>query len=120
MIEVMIVVLIVAVLVSVILANINQSRKKARVNGAKTSLKLVLPAIMACKDGGGNVSLPPTADADICATAVGLTGATWPTLPDGYAYVPGLGYNSVNCSFTVFTNGDSADLTCGCEAQICQ
>lgn len=120
LIEILIIIIIIGILASAILVSINQSSKNARINSAKTSLRSVLPAIIACKDGGGNVN-NPSGETDICASAVGLSSSKWPTLSYGYVYVAGGIYNSANCSFQVSTNGDTAsNLACSCASQICQ
>ncbi|KKR21367.1 MAG: hypothetical protein UT50_C0009G0026 [Candidatus Moranbacteria bacterium GW2011_GWA2_39_41] len=122
--EIMVIVIIIALLATAILVSIDQGRKNARINAAKTSLKAVLPAIIACKDSGGIVSSPPVADANVCATAVGLVGAKWPELKYGYAYGSGT-YDSVACDFIVDTGSDETKsgntfLTCSCAKQICE
>ena len=122
LIELLIVVAIIGILASIILVNVSQSRKKARVNGAKTTLKMVLPAIIACRDGSGNVRIPASVETglnSVCLTAVGLNGANWPILPTGYAYGAGT-YNDIDCNFLVSTNNDSSDLTCSCINQVCE
>lgn len=111
-IELMVVVGIITLLVTIILVNISQSRQKARINSAKTSLKTALPAIMECKNNYGHVSTP-TAGEDICTTMVGLTGAKWPKLPKGYIYgiVSGTAFK---------VSGDSITLSCDYLTQLCE
>ncbi|MDO8240732.1 MAG: prepilin-type N-terminal cleavage/methylation domain-containing protein [Candidatus Moranbacteria bacterium] len=124
LIELLVVVAIIAILAIAVLVSVNQARKNARINGVKTSIKTVLPAIIACKDGGGSVS-SPSADVNICNTAVGLAGAKWPALSYGYTYDAGIGYDSVNCSFKVNIGSDMTKLgntfiACSCTGQICE
>lgn len=120
LIELLIIVAIIALLASAILVMVGQSRRNARLNSAKTALKSTLPAIIACKDGNGNVNNPVAGDA-ICSTNVGLNNAKWPILSYGYNYVAGGNY-SVNCKFDISTNNDTATnlMTCDCVAQLCK
>lgn len=124
LIELLIIIAIISLLMVAIFVSVNQSRKNARINGAKTSMKSVLPAIIACKDGGGTVSNPGSGGGNICQTAVGFDNSKWPELAYGYAYGSGI-YDSVNCNFTVNTNQDETKLgfkyiTCNCIKQICE
>ncbi|MFZ2975682.1 MAG: type II secretion system protein [Candidatus Moraniibacteriota bacterium] len=121
LIELLMIIAIIGILATAILVSINQSRKNARINGAKTSLKSVLPAIIACKDGGGAVN-NPIGGTDICNPAsAGLANSKWPTLSYGYAYVAGGTFNSSNCAFQISTSGDTtSNLVCSCVTQNCQ
>ncbi|MDO9231360.1 MAG: prepilin-type N-terminal cleavage/methylation domain-containing protein [bacterium] len=121
LIELLIIIAIIGILASAILIGISQSRKNARINGAKTSMKSVLTAIIACKDGSGAVA-NPIAGNDICnPVSAGLANAKWPVLLYGYTYVAGGIYNSTSCSFEISTNNDTAsNLSCGCISQSCK
>lgn len=119
LIELLIVVAIIAILTSVFLLSINQSRKNARINGAKTSLKTIFPAIIACKDSGGVIT-PRVKGNSICNPPAGFSGAFWPNLPGGYTYGGG-NYDSNICNFQIMANDvPSGHLTCDCVTQICK
>ncbi|MEK7598202.1 MAG: prepilin-type N-terminal cleavage/methylation domain-containing protein [Patescibacteria group bacterium] len=120
LIEILIVVAIIAILVSAILVSINNSRKKARINSAKTSVRSALPIIVSCKDSGGIVSFPanPMGGNRICNT--GYDSSFWPPLVSNYQYGGGV-YDSKDCNFQILTNGESnPDIACDCNSQMCQ
>lgn len=118
LIELLIIIAIIGILMSAILISVNQARKNARINSAKTSIQSVLSAIIACKDGGGAIA-SPVANNNICnPVSAGLANAKWPTLPSSYNYASGT-YNSNNCSFAI-SNSDTADLVCSCVSQTCK
>jgi len=119
LIELLIVVAIIGILAAVILVSVNQSRKNARVNGAKTSLKTALPIIIACLDSGGTANVPNASGGNqICST---VAGSNWSVLINNYQYKTVNFTNSNACNFTVSTNNDTpADLTCDCASQICK
>lgn len=120
LIELLIIVSIIALLATAILVSVNQSRKNARINAVKTSLKTTLPVVVSCNDSGGKINLPQdseTGNKQICDL---ISGAFWPKLNYGYTYVSGGNY-TVNCNFQIDTNGDTAqNLTCSCAKQSCQ
>lgn len=122
LIELLVIIAIISLLAAAILISMNQSRRNARLNGAKTSMKSVLPAIVACRDGGGAVNFP-SAGVNICSpTTAGLQNAKWPALTHGYTYGT---YNSSSCEFVVNTSSDRTKLgntfiTCNCTKQICE
>lgn len=123
LVEILVIVAIIALLSTAILVSIEQSKRNARMNGAKTSLKTILPAIVACVDGGGAIS-PRVANTDICSTSAGLSNAKWPALSYGYSYGAGI-YNSTSCNFKINTGSDMTPLgntfiTCSCLTQICE
>ena len=116
LIELLIIIFIIALLAAVILVSINQSRVKARINATKTSLRSVLPAIVACRNSGGLVS-SPVEKTEVCPSGVGLTGSKWPELKYSYAYA---GYNPATCVFEVSISNDGPNLICDCVKQICE
>lgn len=113
--ELLIVVAIISIMSIVTLVYIGESRKNARINGTKTTLKNVMSLLMSCNISGGTPSLPANIANDICSDNPGVK---WPALPNGYAY--GVGNYGYSCSFAVSTNGDApADLICDCVRQAC-
>jgi prepilin-type N-terminal cleavage/methylation domain-containing protein len=125
LIELLVIVAIIALLASAILVGVSRSKEKARINSAKTSIRSVLPAIIACKNNGGTVNNPDNNN-DICSSNVGLTGAKWQQLSYGYTYILlGSIYNSDACNFQININNDTTEsgnnfLTCSCLSQICK
>jgi prepilin-type N-terminal cleavage/methylation domain-containing protein len=120
LIEVLIVVAIIGILAAAFLVSARQSQKNSRINSAKTSLKTIFPAIIACKDSGGTVTARTVGNA-ICNPSSGFSGALWPRLPGGYAYgtVSSI-YNSNICNFRITTTDVPLGyLTCDCVTQIC-
>lgn len=121
LIEILIIVAIIGILATAILVSMQQSKKNARINGVKTSLRTVLPAIISCKDGGGtvNVPIPSVVDKDVC-NPVSTFAAKWPALSYGYSYGDGV-YNSADCKFKINTGDDDPlEITCDCLTQICK
>ncbi|MFA4817979.1 MAG: prepilin-type N-terminal cleavage/methylation domain-containing protein [Parcubacteria group bacterium] len=120
-IEILIVVAIIAILAAAVMVSIGESRKKARINSAKTSLKTALTIIISCNDSSGAVNPPNASESGANKICPGINGAFWPKLGNGYQYItsPAGNYTS-NCKFKVDTNGDSADLNCDCVKQNCQ
>lgn len=127
LIEVLIIVTIIALLAMVVLASADQGRKNSRISVAKTSLRTILPVIIACVDSGGAVvppGNPETGIKAICNPNNVFSNAFWPQLSGGYLYVLGGDY-SIDCNFQVSTNNDKTPLgnmflTCNCKAQMCQ
>jgi len=120
LIEILIVVAIIAILAGAILVSINNSRKKAQLNSVKSSVRSALPAIVSCKDSGGNVSFPnnPQGGNPICN--IGSNLVFWPSLTPSYHYGGGL-YNVEDCNFQILANeGSDPDITCDCKLQICR
>ena len=116
LIELLIIVGIIALMASVILVSLNESRKKARINGAKTTLKSVMTTLVSCGISNGAVSAPVSGN-QICSN---ISNSSWPVLPRGYAYVAGGNY-SYACDFEVSTAGDLDDhLACNCISQRCE
>lgn len=125
LIELLIIITIISLLAVAIFVSVDQARKKARLNGAKSSMKSVLPAIIACSDSGGAVNAPGSGGGDICQAGSGLQNAKWPVLAHGYTYDAVGGDYSSSCSFTVNTNTDTTKLgynylTCSCVIQTCE
>lgn len=122
LIEIMVVVTIIGILALAIFISVNESRKKARINAAKTSLQSVLPIMISCLDSKGTITGPDLVNKggnQICNT---INGANWSTLANSYAYVS-LDVNSAGtCGFVVSTNNDTATnrLTCSCVTQVCE
>jgi prepilin-type N-terminal cleavage/methylation domain-containing protein len=113
LIEILMVVSIIAILASVILVSVNQSRKNARINSAKSTLKSAMTAVVACNDGG-TATPPDGGGGAICGTA------TWPVLQWGYQYESGGDYTA-DCNFSISTNGDTTNpIRCTCQSQLCQ
>lgn len=122
LIELLIIVAIIGLLASAILVSIGQSRKNARINTAKTSLKSILPMVISCLDSKGPLIGPDSINNGgntICGTVV---GGSWPVLANGYRYVNGNLTNPGTCFFTVSTSNDNAAnlLTCSCATQLCE
>lgn len=122
-IEIMVVVAIIAIIASAVLVSIGQSRKNARINGARTTLRSALLVISSCKDSGSNVMAPSSTETGntlICQS--GIAGAFWPRLPDGYVYGAGGAnmYNSTSCNFKVSTSDTETPLVCDCITQTCK
>lgn len=118
LIEILLIVAIIAILATIVLVSVNQSRKNARINNAKTSLRTVLPIVVSCLDSGKQVNNPSAGNL-ICQS--GLPGSFWPNLSWSYQYGAFNLTNSNNCSFQVSTNEDTTNpLTCSCATQICQ
>ena len=121
LIELLIIVAIISLLATVVLVSVNESKKRSRINSAKTSLRSALPAIISCRDSGGNVNVPSGSEdgtKPICVSG-GLAGANWPKLGYGYQYLGGT-YNSSNCNFEVSTGGDGDNLVCNCVKGRCE
>lgn len=120
-IEIMVVIVIILIVAAIVLVSVNQSRKNARINGTKTSLKTTLPIIMSCKDSNGAVSAPSGSETGTNAICNNIPNANWPKLTDRYEYVSGGSYDSNNCNYQVSTNGDTAvPITCDCALQTCK
>lgn len=127
LIELLIVVAIIAMLATAILMGLSRSRKDARINSSKTSLKTVLPAIISCRDSSGTVVVPSNVETGtkaICNPSNNFSNSFWPQLSGGYQYIAGGNY-SVNCNFKVSTNQDvtllgNTFLTCSCDNQLCE
>jgi prepilin-type N-terminal cleavage/methylation domain-containing protein len=128
LIEIMIVVAIIIILASITMVGMSQSRKNARLNGAKTSVRSILTAIVGCKDSGGNVMVPSNPETglrDICNPTAGFSGAKWPALSGGYTYDESGDYDRNDCLFNVNTKDDVTNknhtyLLCDCVKQICE
>lgn len=125
LIEIIVVVVIISIVATIVAVGVNQSRKNARINGAKTSLKTALPIIVSCKDSGGLVHIPSGSETGVKLICNTIPGAFWPKLAGGYTYGGGT-YDSNNCSFQVSTSGDvmmpsgSTYLICDCATQACK
>lgn len=123
MIEILMITAIVVILTVVSLITFNNSKRKARINTTKSVLKTTLPVIISCKDSGGTVNIPLGNESDgnklICSS--GFPNSYWPKLTDGYSYGSTMvSFNTVNCNFDVFTNGDSdSNIVCNCSDQKC-
>lgn len=119
LIELLIIVAIIIILAVFILVSMNQSKKNARLNNAKTTLKNAILMVIACNDAGSLVNAPSGTEngsKDVCPIT---PNSHWPTLQGGYTYNAGGDFTS-NCSFSINTNGDSAaNLTCRCFTQTC-
>jgi prepilin-type N-terminal cleavage/methylation domain-containing protein len=120
LIEILVVIAIIAILVTAILISLNGSRKKARINAAKTELKSAMTAVVMCNiTGTASVPGSDTGGGVICAGSI----PTWPVLSWGYKYTD---FNLMkylgDCNFSVSTNGDNASgsLTCDCKSQLCE
>lgn len=121
LIEILVVVAIIALLATAIMVSIGESKRKARINSAKTSLQSALPAVISCNDSKGIINRPSgseTGDTEICQGNI-TPGSKWPKLPIGYDYISSENY-SADCNFKVsVTNGDRSDLICDCVKQSC-
>ena len=120
LIELMIVIMIIAILALVIIVSTVQTKRNARLNNTKTSLKGAILAIVSCNDSGNPVNVPVgnTEDGNkiVCSS---LPKARWPQLQGSYSYVAG-GNFSANCDFQINTNGDSSgNLRCTCASGRC-
>jgi prepilin-type N-terminal cleavage/methylation domain-containing protein len=133
LIEVMVVIAIIAILATVTLLLLSMTTSNSNLASARTSLKSALLAVASCKTVNGTVRTPlntETGANSICLAGAGLGGANWPVLPTGYTYnapspAPVSLYDSISCSFSVYTNGDVTPagrtyLTCGCASQKCE
>ena len=119
LIELLIVVAIISILAVIILVRIDQSKKNARLNNAKTSLKTAILMVIACNDASSAVNAPSGTENGTKTVCPITSSSYWPTLQGGYTYVAGGTFDS-NCSFNINTNGDSAsNLTCSCSTQRC-
>ena len=123
LIELLVVIAIIAILATAILLVLDSSRRKARLNRAKSVAKSALPAVVACKNEGGAVNQPggpEDGSKNICSAAAGFPESKWPALSFEYEYSLGT-YNSYNCIFQISTNGDSAvPIVCSCAKQNCE
>jgi prepilin-type N-terminal cleavage/methylation domain-containing protein len=119
LIEVLIVVAIISILATIVLVSTMQSKRNARLNNAKTTLKNVILVVYSCNDAGSPVVAPSGTETGTKMICANSTKSFWPTLQGGYTYVAGGNY-TINCNFQVSTNGDSAaNLQCLCATQRC-
>lgn len=124
-IEIMIVIAIIAIVAAAVLYSVGQARENTRVNGAKTSLKAVLPIIASCADSGGVVNVPVGAETGAKLVCTTTPGTFWPQLSHGYVYAGG-SYNSDTCTFQISTDSDvvvssgQTHFICTCATQVCQ
>lgn len=124
-IEILVIVAIIALLATAIMTFLGESKRRARINSVKTSLRSTLPIIVSCNDyPKSEVGIPSGSEdgrGQICPAK--SPNSFWPELPAGYTYPDtdtGYNYNE-NCSFEIFPNGDRAtDIVCNCVKQICQ
>jgi prepilin-type N-terminal cleavage/methylation domain-containing protein len=115
LIELLIVVSVIGILAIALMSNITQSRKNARLNNSKVSMKGAMLVIIACNDTNGTVNPPLSTGSNlICSNA---SATYWPVLQGSYSYVGGT--YTADCDFTIKTNGDSADIRCTCADQRC-
>lgn len=121
LIEILVIVAIIAILATAIMTFLGESKRKARINSAKTSLQSALPAVILCNDSNGEINRPSgseTGNTEICKWNI-TPGSKWPKLPIGYDYISSENY-SANCYFKVsVTSGDRSDLICDCIKQSC-
>lgn len=117
--ELLLVVAIIVILLTSIYMAISNSRKNARVNSAKTTLKSLMITLVSCSISG-SAPIPVNIGEVGQEVCVGVPDAKWPSLPSGYAWNVSTGNFGYACNFEVLTSDTSTGkLTCNCISQRC-